>query len=1121
MAVGSHSLLLIFQALLLLNLSAKHCVQATVQKDVLTKELSCSDKHCCAILYSDELKCWGSNLGGALGLGISVDDQNPTIVGTGPGQMGNDLDAVNLPNGNFAKKVAVGEQNTCIILNNGKIVCWGKLITSTEMRSMMGQSYEAPIFEIVGDSPEEMASLVPVALGGDYKAIGIYTAHTYINQYWCAILQDKTVKCWGSNSNGRLGLSSNTARLFSHGPNKFTELTAIDFGTNTDGTKKTVSSISLSDKHACALMDNGEVRCWGENNQGQTGLDVTTFSSAVYHLPTNPSVQLPTSSRVSSVACTSQSTCALFENGRVACWGYNDNYSILRYNSANYQFIRQSNVENILFKGGSWVLAGYPVDTAIAQIAFTSVLGPSTSVVKKLFASPNGMCVIQDEEGKDVTRCWGTTVASMAYTTASVIVAVEPAQSVRAAKSIIARSSLVCVVLSDNQIKCIGGDSDGILGQGDTTIRGLSQLSTVPDIELGTQECSDTSTSVVCKQCPTPTFYLASAGGCVSCPIGGYYINKDTSCTACSAGTTSLPDIFSGGLYPASTCQASPPSPSFSSSYNFSIGATVCYACLPGSYSPSIGSANCSSCQPGYYQNLQAQDECEACPAGTYNPSTASSDISSCQACRKGTYSGAIAQSGENTCQQCPAGYFNFYTGQTSQSNCKECPAGTYSSQDGSTCIPCATGYYSSSSASAQCTAADPGYRTVANTNYWSPECASNDNTCIMASDEKFVLGSTSQTICLAGTYSPGTTDVCTACNPGTFSTATGASSISTCQNCAAGTYAVNSGTVTCTPCGQGYYGTVSGSSSDSTCIQCAAGTYSSLEIATQCQPCGPGRWGNQTARYNINQCFLCPAGTFSTAQIITASTQCVKCSAGYFSSQQGAQNNGTCEECPSGTYSTEPGITIADECIRCQAGKYSTAWAASSPSTCQNCQPGTFSQAIGANNQSYCTVCGFGNWSDVPGATQCKQCDRGTYSNRTGQASNGTCIPCRAGTWSDQIGADAESDCILCGLGKYSITMGAINANTCLDCGTGKYNNVTGAGSELFCRRCPVGTFLDTMGNDNINDCYACPAGMSNNAEGSDDYLDCIKCNPGYFSGSAQSAECLPCDAGYSTTSY
>jgi len=59
-----------------------------------------------------------------------------------------------------------------------------------------------------GDNPEEMGTnLPPVDLGGlRAEAISAGSRHT------CASLEDRTVRCWGRNSNGQLGSSSFSSR---------------------------------------------------------------------------------------------------------------------------------------------------------------------------------------------------------------------------------------------------------------------------------------------------------------------------------------------------------------------------------------------------------------------------------------------------------------------------------------------------------------------------------------------------------------------------------------------------------------------------------------------------------------------------------------------------------------------------------------------------------------------------------------------------------------------------------------------------------------------------------------------------------------------------------------------
>jgi alpha-tubulin suppressor-like RCC1 family protein len=69
--------------------------------------------------------------------------------------------------------------------------------------------------------------------------------------------------------------------------------------------------------HACALLVDGTVHCWGRNDNGQVGNGTTGPDVLV---PTK--VNLPTTARKISVG--SYHTCAILTDGRLACWGQND-----------------------------------------------------------------------------------------------------------------------------------------------------------------------------------------------------------------------------------------------------------------------------------------------------------------------------------------------------------------------------------------------------------------------------------------------------------------------------------------------------------------------------------------------------------------------------------------------------------------------------------------------------------------------------------------------------------------------------------------------------------------------------------------------------------------------------
>ena len=91
---------------------------------------------------------------------------------------------------------------------------------------------------------------VVIAAGGD---------HT------CA-LTAATVKCWGENVAGQLGLGD-TADRGDQPDEMGVNLPTVDLGPG-----RTATAITAGGYHTCALLDDATVKCWGDNSAGQLGL---------------------------------------------------------------------------------------------------------------------------------------------------------------------------------------------------------------------------------------------------------------------------------------------------------------------------------------------------------------------------------------------------------------------------------------------------------------------------------------------------------------------------------------------------------------------------------------------------------------------------------------------------------------------------------------------------------------------------------------------------------------------------------------------------------------------------------------------------------------------------------
>lgn len=113
----------------------------------------------------------------------------------------------------------------------------------------------------------------------------------------CAVLANKTVKCWGRNNEGQLG---NDSTMDSVRPVAVMGLT-------------TATQVSVGYEHACARLEDGTARCWGSNSTGQLGNNSTTRSLVP--------VTVMGLSNVASIHAGVYISCARLTDGTVSCWG--------------------------------------------------------------------------------------------------------------------------------------------------------------------------------------------------------------------------------------------------------------------------------------------------------------------------------------------------------------------------------------------------------------------------------------------------------------------------------------------------------------------------------------------------------------------------------------------------------------------------------------------------------------------------------------------------------------------------------------------------------------------------------------------------------------------------------
>jgi len=84
------------------------------------------------------------------------------------------------------------------------------------------------------------------------------------------MLDNGSVKCWGKNNLGQLGLGD-TINRGDNSSEMGDNLTVIDLGSG-----RIATAIAAGNSHTCAILDNSSVKCWGGNAFGQLGLGNTS-----------------------------------------------------------------------------------------------------------------------------------------------------------------------------------------------------------------------------------------------------------------------------------------------------------------------------------------------------------------------------------------------------------------------------------------------------------------------------------------------------------------------------------------------------------------------------------------------------------------------------------------------------------------------------------------------------------------------------------------------------------------------------------------------------------------------------------------------------------------------------
>ena len=302
----------------------------------------------------------------------------------------------------------------------------------------------------LGDGANEMGdNLTSVNLGSGRTA----TAVSAGKDHACALLDNASVKCWGKNTKGQLGQGDKVT--VGDGSGEMGDnLAAIDLGSG-----RSATAISAGGDHTCALLDDASVKCWGLGDVGQLGQGSTSnLGDASGEMGDNlAAIDLGSGRTATAISAGMYHTCAVLDDASVKCWGYNHKGQLgqgsttTRGDDANEMGDNLATVD--LGSGRS--------TTAISAGEYHTCALLDNASVKCWGSNPYG------ELGQGNNDHLGNSGGEMGDNLAAIDLG-----SGRTATAISAGRWHTCALLDDASVKCWGASDNGELGQGSTDILG-------------------------------------------------------------------------------------------------------------------------------------------------------------------------------------------------------------------------------------------------------------------------------------------------------------------------------------------------------------------------------------------------------------------------------------------------------------------------------------------------------------------------------------------------------------------------------------------------------------------------------------------------------------------------
>jgi len=474
------------------------------------------------------------------------------------------------------------------------------------------------------------------------------------------------------------------------------------------GSVYTNTSLSLGNLHACSIMGNMSLYCWGENSggYGKGGLGV---GSNLVNTSTPTQVNLGNGIiPVKISAGSGGSTCVITSLGQVMCWGANNAGQLA---TGNFSDLYLPSHAVPLPSPAVEVSVGLQTVCAIVETlelycwgrgaignGFNNNTNPPSKVLlpagrDAVAVSVGGThaCAILDNGS---LMCWGYnglgqlgigSSGSQHYSTPQYV---KSFSNMNKAVAVSAKSTNTCALNSTGFVYCWGWESGKIIGNGQGSDSHTPELLSLPQnqtaISLSAPCAILLNESLTCwgrdyfglrgvgrvdESTPTtPTLVQNLTGDVAAISSSDHTVcatlkNASMQCWGYTGGAMTTISAHSGNpTYIVGNHSVALSERDLDGDGTLNIFEDV--VCFQGTYQSANNSQVCSLAQPGHYVSLVGMNYQEICVIGTYQPNQGAA---SCILADFGFY---VNSTGSSVQHMCPNGMTTVATGSTNVSDC-------------------------------------------------------------------------------------------------------------------------------------------------------------------------------------------------------------------------------------------------------------------------------------------------------------------------------------------------------------------------------------------------------------------------------------------------------------------